>query len=91
MADLDRRNVCPRRAPKTRGVSRCVEDERGIAVAQVMYDHPGDPPQAAGEARYRSSNRMPSFESLEKRRGIPEELWATRIALRYWNASGRPA
>jgi hypothetical protein len=60
-----------------------VDEARGIVVAHVMFDHPGDLQRADGEVPFRSPNSMLAFEAFKVRRRVLEEVWAIGTALPY--------
>jgi hypothetical protein len=60
-----------------------VDEARGIVVAHVMFDHPGDIQRADGEVPFRAPNSMLAFEAFKVRRGLLEEVWAIGTALPY--------
>jgi hypothetical protein len=65
-----------------------VDEERGLVLAHVMFDHPGDLRRADGELPFRSPNSMLAFEAFKIRRGVLEEVWAIGTALPYGIDSG---
>jgi len=67
-----------------------VDEERGIVVCHVMFDHPGDLQRADGEVPFRWPNSMLAFEVFKVRRGVLEEVWAIGTALPYGIESGWP-
>lgn len=65
-----------------------VDVERGIVVAHVLFDHPGDLQRADGAFPFRTPNSMLAYEAFKIRRGILEEVWAIGTALPYGIDSG---
>ena len=67
-----------------------VDEERGIVVAHLLFDHPGDLPRADGDVVFPVPNTMMVFEVFKISRGILEEVWAIGGALPYGIDSGWP-
>jgi len=65
-----------------------VDEARGIVVAHVMFDHPGDLPRADGTLPFRAPNSMLAFEAFKVRGGVLREVWAIGTALPYGIGSG---
>ncbi len=65
-----------------------VDEARGLVVAHVVFDHPGDLPRADGMLPFRSPNSMLAFEAFKVRGGVLQEVWAIGTALRYGIGSG---
>lgn len=67
-----------------------VDEERGIVVCHVMFDHPGDIRRSDGELPFRWPNSMLAYEAFKVRGGVLEEVWAIGTALPYGIDSGWP-
>ena len=67
-----------------------VDVERGLVVAHVLFDHPGDLERADGAFPFRAPNSMLAYEAFKIRGGILEEVWAIGTALPYGIDSGWP-
>lgn len=67
-----------------------VDEERGLVVCHVMFDHPGDIRRSDGELPFRSPNSMLAYEAFKVRAGILEEVWAIGTALPYGIDCGWP-
>jgi len=67
-----------------------VDEARGIVLAHVMFDHPGDLKRADGEVPMRSPNSMLAYEVFKVRKGVLSEVWAIGGALPYGIDSGWP-
>jgi hypothetical protein len=65
-----------------------VDEERGIVVCHLLFDHPGDLPRADGALVFPTPNTMICFEAFKIRRGIIDEVWAIGTALPYGIGSG---
>lgn len=65
-----------------------VDEERGLVICHLLFDHPGDLPRADGELVYNTPNTMIVFEAFKIRGGILEEVWAIGTALPYGIDSG---
>ncbi len=65
-----------------------VDEARGIVVAHVMFDHPGDLPRADGMLPFRAPSSMLAFEAFKVRGGVLQEVWAIGGALPYGIGSG---
>jgi hypothetical protein len=65
-----------------------VDEERGLVVCHLLFDHPGDRPRADGELVYHTPNTMIVFEAFKIRSGVLEEVWAIGTALPYGIDSG---
>lgn len=65
-----------------------VDEERGLVICHLLFDHPGDRPRADGELVYNTPNTMIVFEAFKIRAGILEEVWAIGTALPYGIDSG---
>jgi hypothetical protein len=68
-----------------------VDEERGIVVCHVLFDHPGDIRRSDGELPFRWPNSMLAYEAFKVRAGILEEVWAIGTALPYGIDCGWPA
>ncbi|HWW66125.1 MAG TPA: hypothetical protein VNZ43_15325 [Sphingomonadaceae bacterium] len=67
-----------------------VDEERGIVIAHLLFDHPGDLPRADGDVVFPVPNTMMVFEAFKICRGVLEEVWAIGGALPYGIDSGWP-
>lgn len=65
-----------------------VDEERGLVMAHVMFDHPGDRKRAVGDIPFRSPNSMLCFEVFKVRAGLIRAVWAIGTALPYGVLSG---
>lgn len=65
-----------------------VDEERGLVICHLLFDHPGDRPRADGELVYHTPNTMIVFEAFKIRSGVLEEVWAIGTALPYGINSG---
>jgi len=68
-----------------------VDEARGIVMAHVMFDHPGDLKRTDGEIPMKSPNSMLAYEVFKVRNGILDEVWAIGGALPYGMGCGWPA
>jgi hypothetical protein len=68
-----------------------IDEARGIVLAHVMFDHPGDLKRADGEVPMRSPNSMLAYEVFKVRKGVLAEVWAIGGALPYGIDCGWPA
>jgi SAM-dependent methyltransferase len=57
-----------------------VDEERGIAVCHLVFDHPGDLERAAGDIPIKSPNSMVFTEVFKIVDGRIEEIWALGTA-----------
>jgi hypothetical protein len=53
-----------------------VDTLRGIVIAHVLFDHPGDRPRAGGSLPFSSPNSMMFTEAFKVARGCITEIWA---------------
>lgn len=67
-----------------------IDEERGIAVCHVLFDHPGDLPRADGQIPFRTPNSMLAYEAFKVRRGALDAVWAIGTALPYGIDCGWP-
>ncbi|MGH8218608.1 MAG: hypothetical protein ACREUT_08595 [Steroidobacteraceae bacterium] len=65
-----------------------VDEERGIVLCHVLFDHPGDIRRGDGELPFRWPNSMLAYEAFKVRAGTLEEVWAIGTALPYGIDSG---
>ncbi|MBO9601249.1 MAG: hypothetical protein J7496_01940 [Novosphingobium sp.] len=65
-----------------------VDEERGLVICHLLFDHPGDRQRSDGELVYHTPNTMIVFEAFKIRDGILEEVWAIGTALPYGIGSG---
>lgn len=65
-----------------------VDEERGLVICHLLFDHPGDLPRADGELVFPAPNTMICFEAFKVRRGILDEVWAIGTSLPYGIDSG---
>ena len=65
-----------------------VDEERGLVVCHVLFDHPGDIHRSDGELPFRWPNSMLAYEVFKVRAGVLEEVWAIGTALPYGIGSG---
>jgi hypothetical protein len=57
-----------------------VDEERGLVVCHLVFDHPGDLPRAAGDLPIKSPNSMVFTEAFKIVNGVIEEIWALGTA-----------
>jgi hypothetical protein len=67
-----------------------IDEERGIVVCHLLFDHPGDLPRADGALVFPTPNTMICFEAFKVRHGILDEVWAIGTSLPYGIDSGWP-
>lgn len=67
-----------------------VDECRGIVLAHVMFDHPGDLKRTDGEVPMKSPNSMLAYEVFKVRKGVLDEVWAIGGALPYGIPCGWP-
>ena len=67
-----------------------VDEERGIVITHLLFDHPGDLPRTDGNVVFPIPNTMMVFEVFKIRGGVLEEVWAIGGALPYGIDSGWP-
>jgi hypothetical protein len=65
-----------------------VDEERGLVLAHVIFDHPGDLKRADGMLPFKEPNSMLCYEVFKMRNGLLEAVWAIGGALPYGIDSG---
>lgn len=65
-----------------------VDEERGLVLAHVIFDHPGDLKRTDGLLPFRNPNSMLCYEVFKVRDGLIEAVWAIGGALPYGIGSG---
>src|SRR5215469_12224404 len=67
-----------------------VDEARGLVLAHVMFDHPGDLSRTNREVPMPSPNSLLAFEVFKVREGVLREVWAIGVILPYGIDSGWP-
>lgn len=65
-----------------------VDVERGIVLAHVLFDHPGDLPKPDGSVPFGQPNTMLAFEAFKVKRSKIEAVWAICYQINYGSPSG---
>ena len=65
-----------------------VDEFRGLVLAHVMFDHPGDLTRASGENPMPSPNCLLAFEVFKVRKGVLTDVWAIGPILPYGMKTG---
>jgi hypothetical protein len=65
-----------------------IDEERGLVMAHVLFDHPGDLKRSDGMLPFKSPNTMLCYEVFKVRAGLIEAVWAIGGALPYGISSG---
>lgn len=68
-----------------------VDEERGLVVCHVFFDHPGDLKRPDGDPSFRSPNSTLVFEAFKVSRGVLQEVWAIGTGLPYGIDAGWPS
>ncbi|HWU03043.1 MAG TPA: hypothetical protein VN222_09925 [Novosphingobium sp.] len=67
-----------------------VDEERGLVIAHVLFDHPGDIGKPNGEIPFGQPNSMLAFEAFKIAGGQIQAVWAICYTVNYGMASGWP-
>lgn len=68
-----------------------IDEARGLIMAHVMFDHPGDRLRSGGIAPMPYPNSILAYEVFKARNGVLQEVWAIGGVLPYAIESGWPA
>lgn len=65
-----------------------VDEKRGIVVAHLLFDHPGDIPKPNGDKVFGRPNSMIAFEAFKASKGEISAVWAVCYTTTYGSPSG---
>lgn len=65
-----------------------VDTRRGLVLAHVLFDHPGDLPKPDGSVPFGQPNSMLAFEVFKVRGGTIQAVWAICYHVTYGSDSG---
>jgi hypothetical protein len=65
-----------------------IDEERGLVLAHVLFDHPGDALKPDGSVPFTAPNTMLAFEVFKVSSGVIQAVWALAYTLTYGAGSG---